>query len=171
MVMEGLSGSCPGAGQSRRADIATGLTWGRRRPAMAKMGAAALFGNLAAMALRPAFGIVEKAPHGLDASDIQALALFGCGQHIPPCRKSVQTHADRGQARNTLREDAVMEHHHGVGNLAFGLADRLNEIELAAAVGSEVLHQQAAAARLHLALDLGVTAETFRLLADVEHRQ
>jgi hypothetical protein len=52
-----------------------------------------------------------------------------------------------------------------------GLAQRVAEVDLAAAVGREVFHQEHALTRLEMAFDLGVAAETFRLLADVLHRQ
>src|SRR3546814_21163243 len=56
-------------------------------------------------------------------------------------------------------------------DLATGVAERIDEVQLRATVGREVLDQQNAAALRKIALDLGVAAEALRLLAHVEHRQ
>src|SRR3546814_10256835 len=64
-----------------------------------------------------------------------------------------------------------MEHHEAVGALHAGLADAVDEGQLAAAIGRQILDQQHPGAVLHLALDPGVAAEALRLLADVGHRQ
>ena len=64
-----------------------------------------------------------------------------------------------------------MEDDEAVGDLGAGLAQRLDEGELAAAVGRQVLDQQHAHALGHVALDLGLAAEALGLLAHIEHRQ
>ena len=51
------------------------------------------------------------------------------------------------------------------------LPQRIAEIHLRAAVGGEILHQQRAAVVVQVALDLRVAPESFRLLANVLHRQ
>src|SRR3546814_6779995 len=56
-------------------------------------------------------------------------------------------------------------------DLGAGPADGIDEVQLGAAVGGEVLHQQHAAALAKGAFDLGVAAEALGLLAHVEHRQ
>ena len=83
----------------------------------------------------------------------------------------MELYADAVHRLPALREDAVVEHHEGVVDLLAGLAQRLAERDLGAAVGGEVLDQDGAMAFRHRALDPGVAAKPFGLLADVEHRQ
>ena len=82
----------------------------------------------------------------------------------------MQLDAARRQHLDALREDAVVEDHEAVGDLGLGLLQRLDEDQLAAAVGGEVLDQQHALAGLEVALDLGHAAEALGLLAHVDHR-
>jgi hypothetical protein len=75
------------------------------------------------------------------------------------------------EARFGVREDAVIEDHKGMADLAAGLADRPHEIELRRALAGEILDQQHPRVVLQLALDLGVAAKAFGLLAHIKHRQ
>src|SRR5581483_3241740 len=70
-----------------------------------------------------------------------------------------------------FRIDVIEENHKAVRAPAASVADRLDEIDLAAAVGGQVLDQQHALAGIELALDLRIAAEAFGLLAHVLHRQ
>ena len=54
---------------------------------------------------------------------------------------------------------------------AAGVADRLDKVHLAAAVGGQILHQQHSLAGQQLAFDLCVAAETLGFFAHVLHRQ
>ena len=54
---------------------------------------------------------------------------------------------------------------------AAGVTHRVDEIDLAAAVGGEVFDQQHALARIEQALDLRAAPEALRLLAHILHRQ
>src|SRR3546814_16813367 len=76
-----------------------------------------------------------------------------------------------GEGGDAFGEDAVVKDDEGMRDLATGVADRIDEVQLRATVGREVLDQQHAAALRKIALDLGVAAEALRLLAHVEHRQ
>ena len=70
-----------------------------------------------------------------------------------------------------LRKDVVKEKHEGVVAGLPRLAQSLAETHLAAPVGGEIFDQQRASALVNVALDARVAAETFRLLADILHRQ
>src|SRR5262249_18128181 len=135
----------------------------------AKIGASSR--RLAAMAGRPALGIVEESSYPGEVVARQAAKLLGGGQHVPPGGEPVQGHAELGQRGHALREDAVVEDHQGMLNAALALPDRLDEVDLAAAIGRQILDQQHALAGRHRALDLVAAAEALGLLADIEHRQ
>src|SRR4051812_13375914 len=101
----------------------------------------------------------------------EAPLALGGPRDIPPCRERQQCDSLGGEARLDLRENAVVEDHEGLVNMAAGLADSPYEIQLRSAFAGEVLNQQNACLLLQFAFDLGVSAEPFRLLAHIEHRQ
>ncbi len=92
-------------------------------------------------------------------------------EDVPPGGEVMQANAGRLERFGRIREDVVVEDGEGVGDLGAGVADRLGELDLAAAVGGQVLDQEHARALLQRALDLGVAAEALRLLAHIEHGQ
>ena len=77
----------------------------------------------------------------------------------------------RGEIGHGFREDAVIEDHRRMGAGRAGLADRIDEAQLRAAVGGQILDQQHALAFGHRALDAGIAAVAFRLFAHIGHRQ
>ena len=83
----------------------------------------------------------------------------------------MQSDAEIAKDLLALRIDAVEENDDAVVADAAGVADRLDEIDLALAVGGEVFDQQHPLAVLQLAFDLRAAAEALGLLADVLHRQ
>src|SRR5689334_13942591 len=89
-------------------------------------------------------------------------------EHVPPGRERMQLDSLGLEAGHALREDPVVKDHEGVADLAAGVPDRVDEIELGGALAREVLHQEHTRALRHLALDLRVPAEAFGLLAHIE---
>src|SRR4051794_27153633 len=70
-----------------------------------------------------------------------------------------------------LRINVVKENDDAVLALPAGVANGLDEIDLALAVGGEVLDQQDTLAVVELSFDLRAAPESLRLFADVLHRQ
>ena len=70
-----------------------------------------------------------------------------------------------------LGKNVVEEEHEAVLDRGAGLAQRLAEIDLAAAVGGHVLDQEHALPVVQMAFDLRVAPEALRLLAHILHRQ
>src|SRR6185437_6095938 len=101
----------------------------------------------------------------------EAAEALGHRRDVPPGGERVERDALGLQARLGVREDAVIEDDKGVADLAAGLADRPDEIELGGALAREVLDEQYAGAVGEQALDLGVASKPLRLLSDIEHRQ
>src|SRR5262249_23357658 len=83
----------------------------------------------------------------------------------------MQGDAKLAQDLLSLRENVVEEKHEYMFDNRAGLAQRLAEVHLAAAVSRHVLDQEHAFAGLDMTLDLRVAAEALRLLAHILHRQ
>src|SRR3546814_5664460 len=101
----------------------------------------------------------------------EVAARLGDAERVPPGGQRVQRDPLLGEGGDAFGEDAVVKDDEGMRDLATGVADRIDEVQLRATVGREVLDQQHAAALRKIALDRGVAAEALRLLAHVEHRQ
>src|SRR5580704_5392655 len=125
----------------------------------------------AAMRLRPAGGIFHELLDFFEPVLVELAALLGHFQNIPPGGERMQGDAQIPEDLFALGKDVVEEEHEDMLDHGAGLAQRLTEIDLAAAVGSHVLDQQHTVARLEVAFDLGITAEALRLLAHILHRQ
>ena len=82
----------------------------------------------------------------------------------------VQIDVHAAECIEAAREHAVEEHHEGVVDDRPGVAQGLTELDLAGAVGGEVLDQQGPPAVRHVPLDQCIPAKAFRLLAHVGHR-
>src|SRR5215831_3288819 len=83
----------------------------------------------------------------------------------------MQGDAKLAQDLLSLRKNVVEEKHEYVFDNRAGLAQRLTEVYLAAAVSGHVLDQEHAIAGLDMALDLRIAAKALRLLAHILHRQ
>src|SRR5581483_5321953 len=119
----------------------------------------------------PGFGVPQEIGHRLVLAGGEAAEPLGGGSDVPPGGERMQGDALGGEARLGMREDAVIEDDEGMLDLAAGLADGADEIELGGALAGEVLDQEDARTLGEPALDLGVAAEPLGLLSDVEHRQ
>src|SRR5712671_3516188 len=123
------------------------------------------------MRFRPAARIAHEGLYVVQFLAVEFFASLGLGQHIPPGRQRMMRNTQIGQQLQPFGKDVVIEDDEGVIAFHPGLAQRIDEIHLAAAVGRHVLDQKHAAPVLDLAFDLGIAAETLGLLADILHRQ
>ena len=101
----------------------------------------------------------------------EMLALFGDTQHVPPGCERMHLDLDLRHDFLAFGEDVVIEDHEHVVDDRPRVAQRLAEVDLGAAVGGEVLHQQRARPLQQMPLDLGIAPEPLRFLAHVLHRQ
>ena len=126
---------------------------------------------LPAVAGRPVLGIFQKAPDLGGRRRREVALVLGDGERVPPGREPMQGDAPFGERGDGLREDAVVKDHEAVRDFAARRAQRLDEVQLGAAVGRQVLDQKDARAFGQMPFDLGVAAEALGLLAHVDHRQ
>src|SRR4029077_13361391 len=98
---------------------------------------------------------------------VEELVLLRRLQRVPPGSQRMQLDAGDRQRFDALWKDAVVEDHETVADFGLGLLQGIDEHQLAATVGGEILDQQHALAGLEVALDLGHAAEALGLLADV----
>src|SRR6478672_2448415 len=117
------------------------------------------------MCLRPAGGVAEELLDLGELDRIELAAGLGELQHVPPGAKMVQLDVEVGEDFFAVGIDAVIENHEDMLDGGAGRAQRVAEIDLAAAVGGEVLDQQHTLAGLEMALDLCVPTEALGLLA------
>src|SRR5262245_11500093 len=125
----------------------------------------------AAVRLRPAGRVVDEFLHLSQHLRLELSARPGDSQHVLPGGEGVQRDAEVAEDFLGLRINVVKENHEAVVALAARFAQRVDEVDLALAVGGEIFHQQDALAWNQLAVDLRAAAEAFRLLAHVLHRQ
>src|SRR5262245_66172116 len=83
----------------------------------------------------------------------------------------MQGDAEISQNFPPLGKDVVEENDKRMLDLRSGLAKRIAEIHLAAAVAGHVLDQQHPLPLNEMTLDLRVASEPLGLLADIEHRE
>ena len=83
----------------------------------------------------------------------------------------MQRDAGIAQCGDTFWENPVVEDDECMGACRARFPQRLHEIELGAAVGRQILHQDRPLALFEIALDPGVAAKALGLLADVAHGQ
>src|SRR4051812_27529215 len=108
---------------------------------------AAWRGRPAAVIGRPLLGRLEEGARLGEPLLVEVLALLGRLERVPPGGQRMELDAGDRQHLDALREDAVVEDHEAVGDLGLGLLQRLDEDQLAAAVGRQILDQQHALAR------------------------
>src|SRR5574338_1357948 len=125
----------------------------------------------AAVRFRPAGRIANEL---LDLDQhlyIELAARLRHAEHVSPGRERVHGDTEIAEDLFALRIDFVKEDHETMVADAARLAQRVDEIDLALAVGGEIFHQQHALAGEQLAFDLRAAAEAFGLLAHILHRQ
>jgi len=122
------------------------------------------------MGLRPAGGIVQELLDLGELHRIELAAGLGELQHIPPGAQMMQLDVKLGQDLLAVRINAVIEDDEDVLDHGASGAERIAEVDLAAAVGGQVFDQQHALAGLQMPFDLGVPSEALRFLAHVLHR-
>src|SRR6185312_8161109 len=118
----------------------------------------------AAVRRRPLRRLGEEIAHFLQRLGVEVFALFRNLKRVPPCRQVMQLDAEVFQMAGALGEDVVIKHHEAVLDLRAGGAQRVAEIDLAAAVRGQILDEQRAGAGCEFALDLRIAAEALRLL-------
>src|SRR5579863_2818526 len=96
----------------------------------------------AAMRLRPGSGIFHEFLGFLELGLIELAALFRRLQHVPPGGEEMQRDTEITQNFLAVWKDAVKEHNEAVFHTRPGPAQRLAEIDLAAAVAGHILDQQ-----------------------------
>ncbi|SIT48797.1 hypothetical protein BN2475_1140009 [Paraburkholderia ribeironis] len=124
----------------------------------------------AAVRGRPFGRRVQEFFHFLERPGVEVLVFLRDAQHVPPRGKRMQVDVDVFQHRHAFLEDVVVEQHEAVVHRGAGRAQRVDEVDLAAAVGGQVFDQQHALTFGQQTFDLRVTAETLGLLAHVLHR-
>mgnify|MGYP006192225445 CR=1 FL=1 len=102
---------------------------------------------------------MEEGLHFRDLLRAEIAALLHHRQDVPPGREVVQAHVQVGEGLLRLGEDVVVEVDEYMVDQRAGAAQRLDEIDLRAPVGGEVLDQQRARAFLDMAFDLRAAAE------------
>ena len=123
------------------------------------------------MRRRPRHRVLQEFPH-LGQRPFGEIRPLAAGfQHVPPGAQMVQRDVHPRQRFEGAGEDAVEEHHEGVVDDGAGVAQRLSEADLRAAVGGQVFHQQRALAFRHVALDQRRAAEALGFLAHIGHRR
>src|SRR5947207_3596095 len=125
----------------------------------------------AAVRGRPFGRLVQELLELRNLRGLQIAALLHHRQHIPPSRQAVQPHAEVGERFLRLWKDVVIKVDEHVLDDGARLAQRAYEIDLRAAVGREVFHQERAGAFADIAFDLCIAAEALGLLAYILHRQ
>src|SRR5579862_2286071 len=123
----------------------------------------------AAMRLRPGGGILHEFFHFLELALVELAALLGDFQHVPPGGERVQRDTEVFQYFFALGKDVIEKEHKDMVDDRAGAAQRLAEIDLAAAVGGHILDQKHAVALLDVALDLRIAAEALWLLTHILH--
>ena len=96
---------------------------------------------------------------------------LGLGEHVLPGRQRMHGEAVLFVHLTALWIDVVVEDHEDVAQLRTSLAQRARGADLRAAVGGEVVDQQATRAFGQVALDLRMRTPADRLLAHIDHRQ
>src|SRR5262249_46954447 len=123
----------------------------------------------AAMRLGPGSGIVHEFFGLPQLALVEGAAFLGDLEHVPPRCQRMQRDTKLTQDLLSLRENVVEEKHEYMFDNGAGVAQRLAEIHLAAAVRRHVLDQEHAVAGLDMTLDLRVAAKALRLFAHILH--
>ncbi|CAD9227132.1 hypothetical protein BCEN4_630017 [Burkholderia cenocepacia] len=129
-----------------------------------------LRGRRAAVRGRPFGRCVQEFLDFVERLRLEVAGRLRDAQHVPPRGERVQVDVDVLQDRHAFLEDVVVEQHEAVVHRRARGAQRVDEVDLAAAVGGQVFHQQHARAFFQMAFDLRVAAETLRLFTHVLHR-
>ena len=101
----------------------------------------------ATMRFRPSRRIVDKFFHLHQHLRIEFLARFGDGKHVMPCGQIMECHADVGEDFPPFGIDVIEKKHGAMLANTTGVADRFDEINLAASICCQVFDQQYALTR------------------------
>src|SRR3954471_1399189 len=121
-----------------------------------------------AVHFRPAVGIVHEVLDLGELGSVELPARLGDGENVPPSGEVMHGDADVADDLFAFGKNIVEEKHEGMLDLGAGLAQRIADIDLAAAARCHVLDQQHALALPEMTFDLRAAAEPFRLLANIE---
>src|SRR3546814_6458750 len=90
----------------------------------------------------PGLGVLQEMPYLLHLVGSEVAARLGDAERVPPGGQRVQRDPLLGEGGDAFGEDAVVKDDEGMRDLATGVADRIDEVQLRATVGREVLDQQ-----------------------------
>ena len=93
------------------------------------------------MGRRPADGIVEKSADSVDGDLIKILAFFSRLQDVPPGGQEMEPDSDLLHGFQGAGKGAVEEDDENVRYFRSGVSEALDEGDLGAAVGGQVLDQ------------------------------
>src|SRR3546814_6671338 len=97
----------------------------------------------------PGLGVLQEMPYLLHLVGSEVAARLGDAERVPPGGQRVQRDPLLGEGGDAFGEDAVVKDDEGMRDLATGVADRIDEVQLRATVGREVLDQDRKSTRLN----------------------